>query len=234
MASKHILIVAATTSEILPLIHIDSGLFVKSESKQYLGDLQISTLITGLGGIATAAHVSAALAREKFYLTINAGIAGAYNTALNIGQVVNVSTDRIGDLGAEMQDGQFADPFDLGLESTDSSIAFKNHLPEELTGNHPVLSSLREATGLTVNTVSGTQPTIDRRKARYHADVESMEGAAFLYTCQLHQQPAIQIRSISNYVTIRDRDAWNIPLAIQNLNAWIIAFLHSLNLKENA
>jgi futalosine hydrolase len=45
-----------------------------------------------------------------------------------------------------------------------------------------------------------------------------MEGAAVFYVCLKQGIKCIQIRSISNYVERRNRDAWNIPLALNNLH----------------
>jgi futalosine hydrolase len=45
-----------------------------------------------------------------------------------------------------------------------------------------------------------------------------MEGAAFFYACARVELASIQLRAISNWVEPRNRDAWNIPLAISNLN----------------
>jgi futalosine hydrolase len=52
-----------------------------------------------------------------------------------------------------------------------------------------------------------------------------MEGAAFFYVCRQLNVPCIQIRAVSNYVEKRNRDAWNIPLAIKNLNTFAVEFL---------
>ncbi|MNH40683.1 Futalosine hydrolase [compost metagenome] len=53
----------------------------------------------------------------------------------------------------------------------------------------------------------------------FPAEVESMEGAAFFYVCLSEGVKCVQLRSISNYVERRNRESWNIPLAIKNLNA---------------
>jgi futalosine hydrolase len=52
-----------------------------------------------------------------------------------------------------------------------------------------------------------------------------MEGAAFFYSCAQAGLPSIQLRAISNWVEPRNRDAWNIPLAISNLNQTIAQLL---------
>ena len=72
--------------------------------------------------------------------------------------------------------------------------------------------------GISVNKVNGNQQGIDKVVQKYHPDVESMEGAAFLYACLTESVPCLQIRSVSNYVEIWDKDTWNIPLAVENLN----------------
>jgi len=54
---------------------------------------------------------------------------------------------------------------------------------------------------------------------------ESMEGAAFFYACKQAGVPCLQIRAVSNYVEKRNRDAWQIGLAIKNLNSFAAEFL---------
>jgi nucleoside phosphorylase len=44
-----------------------------------------------------------------------------------------------------------------------------------------------------------------------------MEGGAFFYCCLKSKVPFIEIRAISNIVATRNREAWNIPLAVGNL-----------------
>ena len=51
-----------------------------------------------------------------------------------------------------------------------------------------------------------------------------MEGAAFLASCG-HAKHYTQIRAISNYVEKRDKSKWNMPLAIKNLNDFLINFI---------
>jgi futalosine hydrolase len=55
-----------------------------------------------------------------------------------------------------------------------------------------------------------------------------MEGAAFMFACDQERIPYLQVRAVSNLVEKRNRDRWNIPLAIENLNKKIIEFLDSI------
>jgi futalosine hydrolase len=40
--------------------------------------------------------------------------------------------------------------------------------------------------------------------------------------------PFVQLRAVSNYVEIRDKSKWNIPLAVENLNIQLIEFIKTL------
>ncbi|MGY0039228.1 phosphorylase family protein [Pedobacter sp. NJ-S-72] len=91
--------------------------------------------------------------------------------------------------------------------------------------NIPASLNLPEVNGITINKVHGNKASIAAISQRLNPITESMEGAAVFYSCEQLDIPCIQIRSISNYVEERNRDAWNIRLAIKNLNNWAIEFL---------
>ena len=55
-----------------------------------------------------------------------------------------------------------------------------------------------------------------------------MEGAAFFLACLLSEVPFLEIRSISNFVEPRNREAWDLPLAIDNLNVALIELIKTL------
>lgn len=80
------------------------------------------------------------------------------------------------------------------------------------------INTLVKANGITVNKVHGNEKSIQQVKSIFNPDVESMEGAAFFYVCMMEKIPCLQIRSISNKVEKRNREAWNIPLALKNLS----------------
>jgi futalosine hydrolase len=80
-----------------------------------------------------------------------------------------------------------------------------------------VLESLRAVEGITVNTVHGNQSSIACVTSRFSPQVESMEGAAFMYACLVHGIPFAQIRAVSNIVETRNRDSWKLREAIDAL-----------------
>jgi futalosine hydrolase len=222
-----ILIVSATEAELIPFFKEITGV-IETPTRAVYKEKMLEFLVTGVGSTATAARLSRILSTKKYDLVINIGIAGAYSKNLTIGDVVFVENDIFGDMGAELADGSFADTTELGLAES-SEILTCTSLPQENTLlYHKLCRSAISVQGLTVNTVSGTLPTITARQSKYHPETESMEGAAFYYTCLLHKQLAVQVRAISNYVTPRNREEWNIPLAVRNINDWLSEFIQSL------
>lgn len=220
----NILVVSATTFEIAPLLqYLDNNAEKLSFFDYKLNGNIIFPLVTGVGALNT----SFALARykdiEKTDVAINVGLAGAYYPSLALGDVVEVIADRYGDLGVEERDGSFTDVYDLGLTN-------ENQFPYEsgwIKNTKPKFNSdISKVRGLTVNKVHGTSESIEKIKSKYPADIESMEGAGFLYACRIMDVHAHQFRAISNYVEPRNKDNWKIELAIDNLNAYLIDLLN--------
>jgi futalosine hydrolase len=198
----NILLVAATEFEIAPLL-------AKKET------LTFDTLVTGVGQMPTAFHVGHALHQKKYDLVINAGIAGSFRRDWELGKVVHVVSEQYGDLGIEFADGSFKDMFEMGFMEKDKFPYENGRLFNNAAAQY---SFLDKANGLTINKVHGFEPSIDRIKTLYDCDIETMEGTGFFYACLMHNTPFLAIRSISNYVEKRNREAWNIGLAIHNLN----------------
>jgi futalosine hydrolase len=63
---------------------------------------------------------------------------------------------------------------------------------------------------------------------KYHPDIETMEGAAFFYICSRENIPFLAVRAVSNRVEPRNKEKWNIPLAISNLSLKLKEVLMSL------
>lgn len=225
----NILIVSATTFEIENLIKTfsykgEKGVGIKEYSFK---NHTVDVAITGIGMVATAFSMGKVLAQNIPYdLAFNFGIAGSFNKSIAIGDVVNITQDRFSELGAE--DGEHF------LSLTEMNIQNVNELPfhevqfNESVINNTVLNSLAKLRGITVNKVHGNEKSINETINRFHPDTESMEGAAFLYACLSEKVPCFQIRAISNYVERRNKEAWNIPLAIENLNKKAIEIMERL------
>ncbi len=210
-----VLIVFATSSE-AEILQKMAGIIPCNDDYR-LGRCIISVLVTGVGGISTAWAMKQWLSKNPCPdLAINAGIAGSYSNDRKIGEVVMPVTDRFADMGIESGDklmtlgeAGLMDPDKFPFEG--GYIRASNKFIER-AGN-----ILSKVDAITVNTCSGSAATIEKLKNKFNPDIETMEGATFFYICALEKIPFLAVRAISNKVEPRNRDSWDIPLALENL-----------------
>jgi futalosine hydrolase len=222
-----ILLTAATEAEIAPLTEYIATRWKRVSEHSFEQNGHIVTIcIAGVGMVATAYSTTKALLTGRYDLAIQAGIGGSFDKDIALGEIVMVSSEQFGDLGAE-DNGSYIDIFDLGLIQMDG-LPFTG--TELLNPGSPIHEKigLKQAKSLTVNTVSGHASTIERLAAQYNCQVESMEGAAFHYCCLLEKVPFLQLRAISNYVEPRDKSKWKMGAAVNNLNNYIIQLLDNV------
>jgi futalosine hydrolase len=139
------------------------------------------------------------------------GIAGSFDKNIPLGSLVNINTDTFAELGAENQD-EFITIDELGFGNNTFKASYQ-------------VAGLLTVKGITVNTVHGNIDSIAKVEQKFNPQAESMEGVAVFYACTALQLPCAQVRSISNYVEPRNKENWQIGLAIKNLNDWVIDFL---------
>ncbi|WP_276133345.1 futalosine hydrolase [Polluticoccus soli] len=223
----NILLAAATEAEIAPSIQqiatswqqVDPRVFQRQGKR-------LTVCITGVGMMATAYHLAKACSATRFDMALQAGIGGAFHRQINLGDLVFVRSEQLGDLGAE--DGEaYLDIFELGLLQH-NELPFTGGRLAAPTADFHKLIDLPPVDGLTVNMVSGNEASIIRLAERYQCGVESMEGAAFHYVCLQEGIPFAQVRAISNYIERRNRANWKIGDAITNLNSWLVSFVGRL------
>ncbi len=192
-----ILAVVATNEEVSLL----KGINTEKHSVEFL--------VTGAGMTPTTYELTRHFSKKRYDLAINCGIAGSFDRTIKIGEVVLVEQDVFSELGAE--DGnEFLRLSEIGLSGKDTFKSSFNIL------NSSQLN-IKKVTAITVNTVHGNESSIKTIIDRHHPQVESMEGAAFFFVCEKENIPSLQLRSISNYIEKRNRDSWEIPLALNNL-----------------
>ncbi len=211
-----LLLVSATPGEIEPTLRS----FKFKEGYNVHNGHEITVLITGVGMVAMAFSMGKELAGRDFDLAINAGIAGSFNRTLIPGEVVTVKSDRFSELGAEDGD-TFLSVDEMGFGNS-CLFPVRAALIEESAVR------LKEVSAITVNRVHGNDESIAGVISRLNPEIETMEGAAFFYACQNQTIPSVQIRSISNYVERRNRESWDIPLAVKNLNAVLADLLNKI------
>jgi futalosine hydrolase len=215
-----VLVVAATEAEVSPFV---AGLrrvsVVGPRVTRYQGGSHdIDVLITGVGMVATAAWCSCVLSAERFDVALDLGVCGSFTPEIFPGSVVHVVSDRLVELGAEDGDA-FLTIQEMKLLGDDEFPFTGGRL---VNASPPVLgplSNMRAVNGITVNTVHGRDDSIARVTKRFSPEVETMEGAAFMYTCLIQDVPFAQVRAVSNMVERRNRAAWKLDEAIANLGA---------------
>jgi futalosine hydrolase len=176
-----------------------------------LADVKADVVVGGPGAAAAAAAASRALSAAVYDLVLCAGIGGGF-APLAPGQLAIASALVFADLGAETPDG-FVPASELGFGATD-----RYDVPAKLAVELADRTGGHLGTVLTVATVTGTAATTAALSRRFpDAVAEGMEGAGVAAAATLHGVPFGEIRAVSNVVGPRDREAWEIPRALESL-----------------
>lgn len=207
-----ILLLSATQQEIEPFL----------QQKRH-----IDVLIGGVGIASTTFHLTRQLLHHHYDMVIQAGVAGLFTgsngtTPYEIAEVVTVSKDAFGDLGAYEQQ-YFKSISDLQLSNEFEWIYNKQTILDKLP--------YKKVPGITINTVTDNQDFIKALQKKWNPAVESMEGAALHFVCCEKEIPFIQLRATCNYVGERDKSKWQLTKAIDNLNKALTDTLHLINQK---
>ncbi len=210
------------------------GMFPVTEG--FIGHRRVVCCAAGIG--KTNAAAASTLLTEKYrpQQIIITGCAGAYpGSGLAVGDLA-VATDEIfGDEGVAAPEG-WLDMRQIGLPLLSeggrnwyNSIPLTRHASEmavQLADSHGV--ALLRGKFVTVSSCSGTKARGIELARRHQAICENMEGAAIALTALRYGIPCLEIRGISNLVEDRDMSRWNIDLAVEAAQRFVIKFL-SLN-----
>ena len=184
-------------------------------------------VVLGVGLLEFATNLSVLLSRfaaeGPFTHVVLVGICGAYpGRGLNVGNVVRVDSEVVGDLGVVESDGSFTPWHKVcatsanGFVPQTSAQVYESSL---LRGVPAWLSNLKPVAGLSVNCCTGTASMAKERVENFNVDVESMEGAACFSICHAFGVPCYEIRAVSNFATTRDKSTWRITDALAALRA---------------
>lgn len=173
-------------------------------------------LITGVGQVACAVHLTRTLAHGSYERVIQAGIAGSFALDAPIGSVALVGEEAFGDLGAE-DHGSFLDLFDMGLLKR-GSYPFTDQFLVAPVVELQSLTGIPRVRSVTVNRVLSESQSITWMREKYAPQIVNMEGAALFYVALLERVPFVALRAISDMVGPRDKSAWKIPEAISALD----------------
>ena len=155
----------------------------------------------GVGMAECAAATARLLASAKPDLVILAGVAGTYTDEIELGETVVVASETIADLGRHS-------------EKTDEEGGEREFIPLfQKTYHVPVVpEGYKAVRSNTVNVAGGLLSV----PVPIEAEIENMEGAAFLAVCAAMGVSAMEVRSISNRVGQRIRSK-NMEIAANRL-----------------
>lgn len=81
---------------------------------------------------------------------------------------------------------------------------------------------------LTVSLASGDRKTAAKRRERYGAFAENMEGSAIAQTCARYEVPFLECRAMSNMAGLRDKKGWRLEPAFERSCAVIRKWLEGI------
>lgn len=215
------LLVAATAKEIAPFLD-----HYRNTEKRWHIDMSIDVLITGIGMTATAYQLTKHFNLKRPDMVIQAGVAGCFDTTIQLGSVTAVKQDTIADESV-IELRKLKTLFNLKLVPQNQFPYKKGWLINPDRGLIK-RSKLKAVRGISVNQITTSKRMIQFYKDQFDPVTESMEGAALHYVCLMEKIPFLQIRAISNYIGERNKKKWNMKNSIANLNNELIRLLENL------
>jgi futalosine hydrolase len=196
---------------------------VEAELGSWADRQGVETAITGVGPVEASCAIAFAVARRRYELVVNAGIAGAFEGAARIGEGVIVTDDT----------------FELALEDGRPLVIPNGRSVADKARSDPRLVARLRAKGfaalhgVTVARVTSTEETA-ARLGRLGAQVESMEGFAVLRAAELAGVPAIELRGISNRVGSRSGSGWNFEAGVAGLQSVLLGLFDVIDAPNGA
>ena len=214
-----VIITAATNLELDGSAKKASLLFKKSK-------LKLSFHATGIGMLASGVKLTHLATAHQPDLIIQMGIAGTYIKTEPLGKVMVVTSESMADLGVR-ENGIFKDLFESQLLKENEAPFKKRKLINPAIRSLNVLKTEMVA-AVTINEITTSPKRIKEIIASHNPVLESMEGAALHYVGGLTKTPFIQIRAISNYVGERNKAKWKLKESIEQLEAYVLTYLATL------
>lgn len=226
-----ILITAATAKEIESLAEYFRAVKVNDRLlRAEQAGFSLDFLITGVGQLATCSRLTQQLYIDAYGIAFQVGIAGSYRPEIPIGSVVNIIQEEQVDFGLRSKKSMFS-VTELNLLAKDEA-PYENNILINPNNWIKGCEALPMVKGATVNTLLQDAVDIELIQSKFLPDVESMEGASFFYVMKEAGILFYEIRAVSNMVGERDKEKWNVPLALINLTKEMILILEQITKAE--
>lgn len=235
------LVTAATMLELAPLIHaIEAQKLSAAEFPETFGGTvgtsAVLLAVTGMGKVNTAMAITALFERHRPGLLINTGCAGAYpGSGLKLGDLALATAEVYGDEGVLTPTG-WESLECIGIPVLErEGKCYSNEFPlsvpvwERAMGLAATMGlTMGRGRFVTVSTCSGTRSRGEELQRRFGAICENMEGAAAAQVSMCYGIDCLEVRGISNMVEDRDLSRWDIPLAVEKTQRFLLRLLETL------
>ena len=238
---KPIIVTAATATEISLLIsRLEGGGRIFTGHREIhegmLAGRSVLLAVTGITKVNTASAITALLEHYEPELLINTGCAGAYPAGgLGVGDLAIATSEVFGDEGVMAPDGWHSMEL-IGIPSlAKNDLDYFNRFPVtrwaidkavHVAGAEGI--AIHQGGFITVSTASGTNRSGEEIYQRFGGICENMEGAAAAQVALLYGTDFMEIRGVSNMVENRDPARWDIPLAVERAQKFILQFIAAL------
>jgi futalosine hydrolase len=213
---------------------VGRGLYPATEG--FLGDASLVCCAGGVGKANAAASATYLLEQYRPSLMIITGCGGAYpGSGLAVGDLAVASDELFADEGTETLGGWLdLQAMQLPLYTQQNrqyynTIPLSRHAAEkamQLADTHGV--RLTRGRFLTVSACSGTRARGLELRRRHQAICENMEGASCALVALRYGVPCLEIRGISNLVEDRDLSRWDLLLAMEAAQRFVIKVVEDL------
>ncbi len=236
-----VIVTAATSRELALLIPALDGrerlqLCGRDACRGELAGRPVILGVTGIGKVNTAAAITSLLERFEPELLINTGCAGAYRgSGLAVGDLAMATVELFGDEGVLAPDGWNSLEL-IGIPAVErKGERYFNSFPltrwaMDKAGYvaNTAGFTLHRGPFVTVSTASGTTERGEELFRRFGGICENMEGGAAAQVALLYGVDCLEVRGVSNLVEDRDLSRWDIPIAVERAQAFIMRFIGAL------
>ncbi|MGP1363358.1 MAG: phosphorylase family protein [Bacteroides sp.] len=231
MLGESLLIVSATLGELTQFLEQYLSVGEKERLKDLLSNPKfmgfmnlrprVDCCITGVG-VASVCMQMAQLPLKGYSFVLGVGFVGSYAEEFAIGQVVQITEDKLADYGL-WKAGKFRSLTEINLPTVLGGDGSFVQASTFFLANYPCVRAL------TFSYPTGDVLCKRERLDKYKEGmVESMESAAFSLVCSnLQIKEYLSLRVVSNYVRRREQAQWNVPLAQANLAEAILEVLYT-------
>ncbi len=236
-----VVISAATHGELSLLLKAFGGRTVESPGglpvwEGVTASGRVILAVTGMGKINAAAATAVLIERHAPRLIINTGCAGAFpESGLMVGELALASSEITADEGV-ITSTDWLSYEEMGIAAVErEGKRYFNEFPLSPAVAQRALC-LAAALGIpltrgrfvTVSTCSGAARRGRDLYERFGSPLcESMEGAAVAQVALRYGVECLEIRGMSNLVEERDLSRWEIPLAVERAQRFLLKFLDS-------